>query len=302
MNKKLRLIGIIVACGTLSLVQAADQPTPKPQQPAAKPAPPPGTQVHNDLEYIAGGHVRNKLDLYLPAKTERPLPIVVYIHGGGWAQGDKEGCPAIPLVTKGYAVASINYRFSQHAIFPAQIEDCKAAIRWLRASAKRYNLDAGHIGVWGASAGGHLVALLGTTGGVKPLEGTGGNLDQSSRVQCVVDWFGPTDFTKMGGWQDKPESPMARLVGGPVCDHQALAATANPIRYVGKDAAPFLIMHGEEDKLVPMNQSELLDEALRKAGVESTLVRVAHNGHSGPGFTNPENWAKIVDFFHKHLQ
>ena len=175
-------------------------------------------------------------------------------------------------------MASINYRFSQHALFPAQIEDCKAAIRWLRANAKKYNLDAGHIGVWGASAGGHLVALLGTTGGVKELEGKGGNLDQSSRVQCVVDWFGPTDFTKMGGWQDKPDSPMARLVGGPVKDKPELAVKANPITYVGKDSAPFLIMHGEEDKLVPMNQSELMDEALRKAGVESTLVRIPKAG------------------------
>ena len=102
------------------------------------------------------------------------------------------------LATKGYAVASVNYRLSQHAVFPAQIEDCKAAIRWLRANAAKYHIDADHIGVWGGSAGGHLVALLGTTGGVKDLEGNGGHLDQSSRVQCVVDWFGPTDFVELG--------------------------------------------------------------------------------------------------------
>ena len=116
----------------------------------------------------------------------------------GLVGGSKEGCPAVPLAAKGYAVASINYRLSQHAVFPAQIEDCKAAIRWLRANAAKYHLDPDHIGVWGASAGGHLVAMLGTTGGVKELEGTGGNLDQSSRVQCVVDWFGPTDLATMG--------------------------------------------------------------------------------------------------------
>ena len=104
----------------------------------------------------------------------------------------------MPFVAKGYAVASINYRLSQHAVFPAQIEDCKAAIRWLRANAAKYHLDPDHIGVWGASAGGHLVALLGTTGGVKELEGQGGNLDQSSRVQCVVDWFGPSDLADDG--------------------------------------------------------------------------------------------------------
>ena len=216
-----------------------------------------------------------------------------------WQQGR---LPALPFVTKGYAVASINYRFSQHALFPAQIEDCKAAIRWLRANAKKYGFDANHVGVWGASAGGHLVALLGTTASVMELYGNGGNMDQSSRVQCVVDWFGPTDFTKIGGGQDNPNSPMARLVGGPVRDRQELAAKANPITYVNKDSAPFLIMHGEEDKLVPMNQSELLDAALRKAGVESTLVRVPKNGHGGPGFTTPENWMRIKDFFDKHLK
>ncbi|MGA2621334.1 MAG: alpha/beta hydrolase [Thermoguttaceae bacterium] len=301
MNRRVWLIGIIVALGG-SAVPAADEPKAKPQPAAAKPALPPGIQVHRDLEYIVGGHARNKLDLYLPDKADHPLPVIVWIHGGGWSAGSKEGCPAVPLVGKGYAAASINYRFSQHAVFPAQIEDCKAAIRWLRANARKYGLDAAHVGVWGASAGGHLVALLGTTGGVKELEGQGGNLDQSSRVQCVVDWFGPTDFSQMGGWQDKPDSPMAKLVGGPVRDRLELAAKANPIIYVGKDSAPFLIMHGEEDKLVPMNQSELLDEALRKASAQSTLVRVPKNGHGGPGFTTPESRKRIEEFFDKHLK
>jgi len=302
MNKRLWLIGLIVALGTSALVQAADQPKPKPQQHEGQSALPADAQILRDLEYVAGGHVRNKLDLYLPAKADRPLPVIVWIHGGGWANGSKEGCPAVRFVGKGYAVASINYRFSQHALFPAQIEDCKAAIRWLRANAAKYKLDSGHVGVWGPSAGGHLVALLGTTGNAKELEGHGGNRDQSSRVQCVVDWFGPTDFAKIGGWQDKPGSPIAMLLGGPARDRQELAAKANPITYIDKGAAPFLIMHGEEDKGVPMIQSELLDEALRKAGVESTLVRIAKNGHGGPGFTTPESWKRIEEFFDKHLK
>ena len=161
-------------------------------------AQPKGVQALRNLPYVANGHERQRLDLYLPEKAEGRLPLIVWIHGGAWWAGSKEDCPAVPLAAKGYAVASINYRFSQHAVFPAQIEDCKAAIRWLRANAAKYHLDADHIGVWGASAGGHLVALLGTTGGVKELEGKGGNLDQSSRVQCVVDWFGPTDFVDDG--------------------------------------------------------------------------------------------------------
>lgn len=261
----------------------------------------PGVQAHRDLEYIPGGHARNKLDLYLPAKADRPLPVIVWIHGGGWTVGSKENCPAVQFVGKGYAVASINYRFSQHALFPAQIEDCKAAIRWLRANAKKYSLDAAHIGVWGSSAGGHLVALLGASGDVKELEGQGGNLDQSSRVQCVVDFFGPTDFTKVAIWHDKPDTHIAHLFGGPVREKKELAAKANPITYVSKTAAPFLIMHGEEDNLVPMNQSELLDAALRNAGVESTLVRIPAIGHGGPGFTSAENRKKIEEFFAKHL-
>ena len=309
LHARLSLIGVL-AFAAAAFLQAAEKPKaekPKTKQ-AAKQALPAGTQALRDLEYVPGGHARNKLDLYLPAKADGATaadgarPLVVWIHGGGWEGGSKENCPAVPFLTKGYAVASINYRLSQHAIFPAQIEDCKAAIRWLRANARKYNLDAQHVGVWGASAGGHLVALLGTSGDVKELEGTGGNLDQSSRVQCVVDWFGPTDFSKMGGWQDKPDSPMAKLVGGPVGEKMERAAKANPITYTTKDDAPTLIMHGTDDKLVPMNQSELLDEALRKAGVESTLIIVPGNGHGGPGFTSPENRKRIEEFFAKHLR
>jgi len=169
MRKIFELISILAALAAAA--EAADQAKRRPPLP-------PGTQVHRDLEYVAGGHARQKLDLYLPARSDRPLPVLVWVHGGAWLGGSKENCPAVPLVARGYAVASINYRLSQHATFPAQIEDCKAAIRWLRAHAGKYHLDAGHIGAWGASAGGHLVALLGTSGGVKELEGQGGNLDQ----------------------------------------------------------------------------------------------------------------------------
>ena len=266
---------------------------------------PVGVQAIRGIQYVPGGDTAQRLDLYIPeTPAKAPLPLLVSIHGGAWQNGSKEGCPPLRngYTGRGYAVASINYRLSQHALFPAQIEDCKAAIRWLRANAAKYHLDADHVGAWGASAGGHLVAMLGTTGSVKDLEGKGGNLDQSSRVQCVVDWFGPTDLTRMGGKQDKPDSAMALLLGGPVKDKKELAAKANPITYVTKDAAPFLIMHGDEDKLVPISQSELLDEALRKAGVESTLIRVAGNGHGGPGFLNAENRKRIEDFFAKHLK
>jgi acetyl esterase/lipase len=279
--------------------QAAEQPRHE-----GKKGPPPGVKVLKDLAYVPGGHELQKLDLYLPEKaSEHPLPLVVWIHGGGWQGGSKEGCPLRSLMLdKGYAVASINYRFSQHALFPAQIQDCKAAIRWLRANAKKYNLDPDRVGVGGDSAGGHLVALLGTTAGVKDLEGDAGNLDQSSRVQAVVDWYGPTDFATVGPGLSNPNSPVSKLIGGSPLENKEKAAKASPITYVGKDAAPMLIMHGDKDKLVIPSQSEELAAALKKAGAEVTLEVVKGNGHGGPDFLNPENRKRIADFFDKYLR
>ena len=262
---------------------------------------PEGVKVLRDLQYVENGHERNRLDLYLPEKTDARLPLVVWIHGGAWQAGSKEGCPAVFLAAKGYAVASINYRLSQHAVFPAQIEDCKAAIRWLRANAAKYHVDSDHVGVWGASAGGHLVAMLGVTGKVKALEGQGGNLDQSSRVQCVVDWFGPSNFATMRGWHNDPGSPEARLIGGSVQENPEKARKASPLTYVDKDSAAFLIMHGDKDNVVPPGQSDELADALKKAGVEVTLQVIKDNGHGGPGFGSPERRKQIEDFFAKHL-
>ena len=274
------------------------------EQPAKNPPPPKlpaGVKAVRDIPYVEGGHKRNRLDLYLPEKADGLLPIVVWVHGGGWQAGNKvQRCVPIPLAAKGYAVASINYRFSQDAIFPAQIEDCKAAIRWLRANAAKYRLDPRHVGVWGFSAGGHLVGLLGTTGGRKEFEGKGGNLDQSSRVQAVVDWCGPMDFTIMGPEGDKPDGA-ARLIGGPISKNKDKARKASPITYVSHDAAPFLILHGDKDKIVPMAQSERFAEALKKAGVEVTLHVVKGSGHGDEKFESPENLKLVEDFFAKHL-
>ncbi len=270
---------------------------------AQRPNVPEGVQILKDLPYVEGGHKRNRLNLYLPEKAEGRLPVVVWIHGGGWTGGNKEGSPAVPLAAQGYAVASINYRFSQHAVFPAQIEDCKAAIRWLRASAAKYHLDPDHIGVWGGSAGGHLVALLGTTGGVKDLEGSGGNLDQSSRVQAVVDWYGPADFLSWDPNFNKNVYGLVKaLIGGSPQENREKALRASPVTYVDKDAAPFLILHGDKDNVVPLGQSQELAEALKKAGVEVRLEIVKGSGHGGPAFLSPENRKLIEDFFAKHLK
>ena len=166
---------------------------------AARPGPrvplPEGTKAFRDLAYVPGGHERQKLDLFLPPTGSR-WPLVVAIHGGAFRMGSKECEPAGAFVARGFAVAAINYRLSQHAVFPAQIEDARAAVRWLRANAGRYGYDPERIASYGASAGGHLAAMLGTAGDAKAFE-VGANLEVSSRVQAVVDFFGPTDFLQM---------------------------------------------------------------------------------------------------------
>ncbi len=258
-----------------------------------------------DVPYVSGGHERQRLDLYLPAEDGAAHPLVVWIHGGGWEGGNKDGCPARPLVARGYAVASLNYRLSQHAIYPAQIEDCKAAIRWLRTHAAEHGIDRERVGVWGASAGGHLVALLGTTGRLRDFD-VGENLDQSSRVQCVLDWFGPADFLHYGDppWAglDYPKGVVAKLLGGPVSADPERARRASPLYFVQADAAPFLIMQGDNDNLVPLQQSQMLDAALKKAGVESTLEVYPGAGHGGAVFTSPASLKLMGEFFERHLR
>jgi acetyl esterase/lipase len=269
---------------------------------AQPPRLPEGVKVLRDLAYVPGGHERQKLDLYLPEKADGPLPVVVWVHGGAWRQGSKSGCPGVFLVPKGFAVASIGYRLSQHAPFPAQIEDCKAAIRWLRANAAKYHLDPDHVGAWGASAGGHLVALLGTTGDLKELEGKDGNLKESSKVQCVVDWFGPTDFRPVAERDRNPQSVIGQLLGGPPTERKKEAALASPLAHVHKGCPPFLIMHGDQDRTVPLAASERLAAALEKAGVPVTLVKLEGAGHGGPEFRTAESRQRIEAFFTQYLK
>lgn len=267
-------------------------------------------QTLRDIEYATADGKRLLLDLYLP-EGAGPHPVIVWVHGGGWLAGNKNGGPAVRQATRGYAVASINYRLSFEAKFPAQIEDCKAAVRWLRANAARYNLNPDRIGAWGSSAGGHLVALLGTTAGVADLEGAGGNSEQSSRVQAVVDWFGPTDLLKMSEQtpdfcvpldHDSPLSPESQLIGCAIQTCKERTDRANPMRYVTDDDPPFLIMHGTADCLVPPPQSQSLHDALRAAGLPSTLVYLEGAGHGGGAFNDAENQQRVDEFFDLHLK
>jgi len=299
---------VIVMLAATSLVQAQVPKEKAEEKKKQQPPPvPEGVKAERDLEYARVGEIRLLLDLFRPESASQPLPLVVWVHGGAWSGGDKAANPALALSARGYAVASINYRLSGVARFPAQIEDCRAAIRWLRANAGKYNIDPKRVGVWGSSAGGHLVALLGTAGDVAKWDTVGGNADQSSRVQAVCDYYGPTDLLaeKIPGKGRGPESPVGRLLGGPVDEHKEEAAQANPINYVSADDPPFLIFHGEQDETVPIEQSELLEAALKKAGVESTFVRVKNAGHAFLPGSDPslsEIRERAVKFFDKHLK
>ena len=272
---------------------------------AEAPKVPEGVTVHRDVAYVTNGHERQKLDLYVPDTGEN-LPLIIWVHGGAWRGGDKTHYVRMEYLTTGYAGASINYRLSQHAIFPAQIEDVKAAVRWLRANAETYRLDPNRFAAWGSSAGGHLVAMLGTTGDVAEFE-VGEHLTVSSRVQAVVDYFGPTDFLQMdaqslpdGLVHDAPDSPESQLVGGPIQEHKDRVARANPITYVSKDDSPFLIIHGDQDKLVPYQQSVLLKDALEAAGVPVTFYQVEGGGHGW--FRDPKVPKLTRSFLEQHLK
>ena len=292
----------------LTLVSVIYATCPAMAQPRRRPDPPKvpeGVTAHRDLAYVQEPHERQKLDLYVPDEGEN-LPLIIWVHGGAFLTGDKADHFPVGYLKRGYAVASLNYRLSQDALFPAQIEDVKAAVRWLRAHAKEYQLDPDHFAAWGSSAGGHLVSMLGTTGDDDTFD-VGEYLDVSSKVQAVVDYYGPTDFLQMdaqrlpnGMLHDPADSPESKLLGGPIQEKKDLAAQANPITFVTEQDPPFLIVHGDQDPLVPHGQSVLLHEALKKAEVPVTFYTVEGAGHGG--FRDPMIHELTCDFLEKHLK
>jgi acetyl esterase/lipase len=248
-----------------------------------------------------------KLDIYSPESITHPLPVVLWIHGHRWSYGSKEQRPPVNLMAEGYIVVSIDYRPSGEAPFPAAIEDCKAAVRWLRANAATYHIDPDHIGAWGHSAGGHLAALLGTSGGVAELEGAGDNSTFSSRIQAVCDMSGPSDLLRFyeaisnstDGSARRAKSAIEQFLGGSVEQNRAKAIAASPITYVSKDDAAFLIIHGENDMSIPVSQSEAFADKLKAAGVDTTLEIAKGRGH---GVGGPHYATEIIAFFDKHLK
>jgi len=262
-----------------------------------------------------------KLDIYLPDEGDGPFPVIISIHGGafmGCDKGDLQVLPMLEGLKRGYAVVAINYRLSREATFPALVHDAKAAVRWIRANARRYHFDPGKIAAWGSSAGGYLASILGTSAGVPELEDLSlGNPDFPSNVQAVVDWFGPTDFLKMDeqlaalGLSPPPgmehsgaNSPESLLLGQRITEIPDRVRAANPETYITAAAPPFLLQHGTRDAVVPVQQSINFAARLRSSlGPDRVTLDLLEGAeHADPRFEAPENVQRVLDFLDKHLK
>lgn len=263
---------------------------------------------HSDLAYADRESGTLALDLYVP-EGESATPLVVSIHGGGWQSGDRSQTgDVLRLVDRGYAVASVSYRLTDAATFPAQIRDCRAAVRWLRAHADEYSIDPDRVAAWGWSAGAHLAALLGIAPEVEFHEDRGDpdvHPGESHRVGAVLDWFGPTDLLAMADQESDldhaaADSPEGKLLGGPVRERADRARRASPRTHVDGTEPPFLVVHGSADGVVPREQSDLLVSALADAHDAVTYHVVAGGGHGG--FDDPAPPALADDFLDRHLR
>jgi len=276
--------------------------------PAQNNTPAPGIEALHDVVIGKGGAQELHAEIAYPKNAAKPTPAIIYIHGGGWIEGTYKHS-LIQFAQHGYFGASIEYRFSNVATWPAQIQDCKLAVRWLRANAAQYNVDPNRIGVWGESAGGHLVTCLGTMADVKEYEGDGGYPGVSSAVQAVVDFYGPTDFTRPDLYSPTAIRLTQGLMGVPYEQNPQLWKSASPFFYVKAGDPPMLLVHGDSDGLVPLAQSTVFDEALTKAGVPHQLLVVKNADHGfspKPGTTIDPSWPAInkavFDFFDKYLK
>jgi acetyl esterase/lipase len=289
---------------------------PAPLRPTLPPMPP-GVRAVLDLAYVPGGDSAQMLDLFVPeVRPDSPLPLLVWIHGGGWRKGSRNPGHAIRFVSRGYIVAGMGYRFSQVAKWPAQIQDCQAAIRWLRANASDYGIDPDRIGVWGSSAGGHLASMLGTAGGQKAFDPVGGNTVQSDRVQAVCSYCGPSNFrtvraqsesdaelktlVSFDNWTD----PYSNLIGSLLGQHPAAEDAASPVHYIRRDPLnpAFLLVHGTADQHVPFAQARELADVLQKHGVEAHLHPLPGGDHKTPMYYAPETLDLVQSFFDRNLK
>jgi acetyl esterase/lipase len=298
---KLVLMSIVVALSACLADGATLSPATRPT--VYRAWMPKGFHAVRDIPYAPRASKSQTLDVYVPDVATAPRPLMVWIHGGAWYGGDKAAPPGMGLLTRGYVVASINYRLSSEAVFPAQIFDCKAAVRFLRGHAREFGIDPNRIGIWGESAGGQLASLMGATNGRRDYEGTEGNLNVSSQVEAVCDWFGPSDFLQANDvTTGAGTTAVKQLFGGLISAHVEAARFASPAQQVTQGNLPsFLIMHGDQDRLVPEHQSEVLYQKLKIAGANVQLVVISHAGHGYGWFTSRSDLTMVYDFFDRCL-
>jgi acetyl esterase/lipase len=256
------------------------------------------------IEYTNPDDQHLKLDMARPKAGDGPFPCVLFIHGGGFRAGKREGYDQqiVRMAERGYVAVTVSYRLAPKYPFPAAIHDTKAAVRWLRANAKKYHIDPERIGVTGGSAGGHLAQFLAVTGDVKEFEGTGGNQEQSSKVKCVVNVYGPSDFTKSYGKSVDAAEVLPLFLGGNLEAARAVHIKASPLYWVTPNAAPTLCIHGSEDKYVAHEQAVWLVDKLKAANVEAELLTLDGAGHGFKGKDAEAAEKALVAFFDKHLK
>jgi acetyl esterase/lipase len=304
-----------LALGTSSLLAQAPAPNAGKDAPApdvsAATSIPSNVEVVKDVPFCTGGGHPLLLDMYLPRNPiSRSMPAVLWIHGGGWRIGGKSNSRvAAELAARGFVGASAEYRLSGEAPFPAAIEDTKCAVRYLRANAQKYGIDPDRIGVAGSSAGAHLALLIGTAPASAGLEGRGGWDGVPSRVQAVLSWFGPADFSVGPTAFERGKGPsIIAFLGGTPKQNPANYRNASPVTWVAKGDPPLLMFHGDEDTTVPHDQSVRMEAAYRKAGLDVELVTVKYAGHGfkqagnrpiSPSF--PEILEKSLAFFQDKL-
>lgn len=264
----------------------------------------PEIAIARDLTYGKSADTDLKLDLAMPKTEAGPFPAVIFLHGEGWRAGNRQQMNHFieGMASLGYVAITVEYRLVPIARFPAQVEDCKAAVRWLRANSEKYRVRADRIGVVGFSAGGYLASMLGVTRHEDGFEGLGNNSEQSSRVQAVVSFFGPTDFSARNWPKDLEEEVIAPFLGGSFADKSDFYQRASPINYVTVDSPPFLFVHGTDDKLVPIDQSRRLAEALQKQGVPAQMIALEGEGHGFTDANNQKSMRQMLDFLSERLQ
>lgn len=268
---------------------------------------PKGTILHGNIPYNNDTLQKHLMDIYLPANAKGRLPLVIFIHGGGWLSNDKYADmgymkkTVAEVVSSGFALASIDYRFSTQAVFPAQMQDCNRAIAYLYDNADKYGLDKNRFSVMGFSAGGHLASLVGlaNNNNIKSFfqPGTSGRFS----FKGVVDFYGPSELLLFPGSEDA-KSPEAILIGAAPLNRPDLSKMASPVSYVDKNDPPFLIIHGEKDDLVSTKHSKLLSAWLTLSGVQNELIIVKDAPHFGPMFDTDEIRTKVIQFLKTTLK